>query len=106
VIVGLAAVGPQRVWAEVQRLLGYVPGIDFVDLKETQVLTTAVEVTRDGVTLRVGQMLAQPGRRLPRHAGVAASAAGPNDIAFVMRANRYWKTIQALTERPRLLLYV
>ena len=39
VAVGLAAVGPQRVWAEAQRLLGYVPGIGFVDLEETRVLT-------------------------------------------------------------------
>jgi len=31
-VVALAAVGPRRAWAEVQRLLGYVPGIGFVDL--------------------------------------------------------------------------
>ncbi len=61
VAVALAAVGPQRVWAEVQRLLGYVPGVGFVDLEETRVLTAPVEVTRDGVTLRVEQVLAQPG---------------------------------------------
>jgi len=60
VAVGLAAVGPQRVWAEAQRLLGYVPGIGFVDLEETRVLTFPAEVTRDGVTLRVEQVLAQP----------------------------------------------
>ncbi len=61
VAVALAAVGPQRVWAEVQRLLGYVPGVGFVDLEETRVLTAPVEVTRDGVTLRLEQVLAQPG---------------------------------------------
>ena len=61
VAVALAAVGPQRVWAEVQRLLGYVPGVGFVDLQETRVLTAPVEVARDGVTLRVEQVLAQPG---------------------------------------------
>ena len=60
VVVALAAVGPQRAWAEVQRLLGYVPGIGFVDLEETRVLTVPAEVTRDGVTLRVEQVLAQP----------------------------------------------
>jgi hypothetical protein len=59
VAVALAAVGPQRVWAEVQRLLGYVPGIGFMDLEETRVLTVPAEVTRDGVTLRVEQVLAQ-----------------------------------------------
>ncbi len=60
VAVALVIVGPQRVWAEVQRLLGYVPGIGFVDLEETRVLTVPAEVTRDSVTLRVEQVLAQP----------------------------------------------
>ena len=58
--VALAAVDPQRVWADLQRLLGYVPGIGFVNLEESQVLTAPAEVTRDGVTLRVVQVLAQP----------------------------------------------
>jgi hypothetical protein len=58
--VALAVVGPRRVWAEVQRLLGYVPGIGFVDLEETRVLLAPVEVTRDGVSLRVEQVLARP----------------------------------------------
>lgn len=56
----LAATGPQRAWAELQRLLGYAPGVGFVNLKETRVLTAPVEVTRDGVTLRVEQVLAGP----------------------------------------------
>ncbi len=58
--VALLAVGPQRVWADLQRLLGYVPGVGFVNLEETHVLTAPVSVTRDGVTLRVEQVLAQP----------------------------------------------
>ncbi|NLE45230.1 MAG: hypothetical protein GX620_10955 [Chloroflexi bacterium] len=57
----LIAARPQRVWAEVQRLLGYVPGIGFVDLEETRVLATPVEVAHGGVTLRVDHVLAQPG---------------------------------------------
>jgi hypothetical protein len=60
--VAFLAVGPQRVWADLQRLLGYVPGVGFVDLEETRVLTAPVTVTRDGVTLRVEQVLAQPDR--------------------------------------------
>lgn len=60
VAVALAAVGPQRVWADLQRLLGYVPGVGFVNLEETRVLTAPVEVTRNGVTLRVEQVLARP----------------------------------------------
>ncbi|MGD2103679.1 MAG: hypothetical protein PVJ55_01005, partial [Anaerolineae bacterium] len=58
--VAFLAVGPQRVWADLQRLLGYVPGVGFVNLEETRVLTAPVTVTRDGVTLRVEQVLAAP----------------------------------------------
>lgn len=57
--VTVAALGPQRVWAEVQRLLGYVPGIGFVDLAETRVLVAPVETTRDGITVRVEQVIAE-----------------------------------------------
>ena len=57
----LAWVGPHRVWAQIQQWLGYVPGIGFVNLEETRVLTAPVAVTRGGVTLRVEQVLAQPG---------------------------------------------
>lgn len=60
--VALAAVGPQRVLAEIQRLLGYVPGVGFVDLESTRLLAAPVEVTRNGVTLRVEQVLAGPDR--------------------------------------------
>lgn len=60
--VALFAIGPQRVLAQVQRWLGYVPGIGFVNLAETRVLPSPVEVTRDGVTLRVEQVIAGPQR--------------------------------------------
>ena len=62
VTVALAAVGPQPVWADLQRLLGYVPGVGFVNLEDTRVLTAPVEVTRNGLTLRVEQVLARPDR--------------------------------------------
>ncbi len=58
----VAALGPQRVWAGVQRLLGYVPGIGFVNLAETRVLVAPVEMTRTGITLRVEQAIAAPDR--------------------------------------------
>ncbi len=58
--VALGIFGPARVWAELQRLLGYVPGIGFVDLEDTRVLTAPVEVTQGGVTLRVEQVVASP----------------------------------------------
>jgi hypothetical protein len=62
VAVAVAAVGPQRVLASIQQLLGYVPGIGFVDLQATRLLVAPVEVARDGVTLRVEQVIAQPDR--------------------------------------------
>jgi len=56
------AIGPQRVLAQVQRWLGYVPGIGFVDLAGTRVLAGPVAATRDGITLRVEQVIAGPQR--------------------------------------------
>ncbi len=56
--IGLLIVGPQRVLAQVQQWLHYVPGVGFIDLAETQVLPSPVEVTREGVTLRVDQVIA------------------------------------------------
>jgi len=56
--IALFMIDPQRVLAQVQRWLGYVPGIGFVDLTETQVLVNPVEITRDGITLRVEQVIA------------------------------------------------
>ena len=57
--IAVGALGPQRVWAEVQRLLGYVPGIGFVNLKDTRVLVVPVESTRDGVMVRIEQVIAE-----------------------------------------------
>jgi hypothetical protein len=56
--IALFMIGPQRVLAQVQRWLGYVPGIGFVDLSETQVLVSPVEISRAGITLRVEQVIA------------------------------------------------
>ncbi len=56
----VAAIGPARVVAAIQDLVGYVPGIGFVDLEETRLLAAPVEVVRDGVTLRVEQAIAGP----------------------------------------------
>jgi hypothetical protein len=60
--IGLAGVGPGRVLAGIQELVGYVPGIGFLDLQATRLLAAPVEVTRDGVTLRVEQVIAAAGR--------------------------------------------
>ena len=58
--IALFAIGPQRVLAQMQRWLGYVPGIGFVNLAETQVLASPIETTREGITLRVEQVIAGP----------------------------------------------
>ena len=57
-VVTLFAIGPQRVLAQVQRWLGYVPGIGFVNLAETWVLPSPVEITQGDVALRVEQVIA------------------------------------------------
>jgi len=60
--VAVLAIGPQRVLAQVQRWLGYVPGIGFVDLAETRVLASPAAAASDGITLRVEQVIAGPQR--------------------------------------------
>jgi len=60
----LFSVGPQRVLAQVQRFLGYVPGIGFVDVAESRVLASPVQVTREVTTVRVEQAIAGPERTI------------------------------------------
>jgi hypothetical protein len=58
----VVAAGPARVVAAIQDLVGYVPGIGFADLEETRVLAAPVEIRREGVTLRVEQVIARSER--------------------------------------------
>lgn len=60
--VGITALGPQRVLAQFERMLRYVPGIGFVDLSDTRVLPAPVEVTIDAVTVRIEQAVAEADR--------------------------------------------
>lgn len=62
VVMVMALGGPQQVLAQIQRLLGYAPGIGFVDLTRSRLLAAPVAVTRGETTLRVEQILAQPER--------------------------------------------
>ncbi|MDD5370577.1 MAG: DUF4179 domain-containing protein [Anaerolineaceae bacterium] len=56
---GITAVGPQRVLAAVQGLIGYIPGAGFVQDSETScVLAEPVSLTRDGVTVTVDEVVA------------------------------------------------
>jgi hypothetical protein len=53
-LAGFVALGPQRVIAAVQELIGYIPGIGFVENAETvRVLAESVSISRDGVTMSV-----------------------------------------------------
>jgi hypothetical protein len=53
-ILGTLVIGPQRVYAEFAKLLGYIPGVGLVDENSPiRVLAEPVSVTRDGVTMSV-----------------------------------------------------
>ena len=54
----LTFVGPQRVWAGIQRFFRYVPGVGFVDLENARVLPAPVAVEREGLTLIINQVIA------------------------------------------------
>jgi len=56
----VVVVGPQNVLAEVQALLGYVPGVGFVDVNDTRVLLEPVSQTKDGITVTVKQVMVGP----------------------------------------------
>ena len=60
----VASLGPQRVLAAMQSLLGYVPGMGFVDLDSARVLASPVSITREGVTFQLVQLVAQPDKTL------------------------------------------
>ena len=53
-IIGMLAIGPQRVYAEFLKLFGYIPGVGIVDQSNPiRVLAEPVSVTRDGITVTV-----------------------------------------------------
>ena len=50
-------IGPKEVIAQVQALLGYVPGYGFVEIEDVRVLSSPVSQTQDGVTMTIKQVL-------------------------------------------------
>jgi hypothetical protein len=58
------ALGPQRVLAEFERLLGYLPGVGFVSPDQTRVLTAPLQAQQGNSTLEVQQVVAFPDRTL------------------------------------------
>lgn len=74
----LAVRGPRQALADVRRLLSYVPGLGFVATRDARVLAEPVEIVREGVTVRVEQVVA--GARDTRVVMfVNTSVAVPND---------------------------
>ncbi len=57
-VLAISLAGPQRVVAEVQRLLGFVPGSGFVQPGETRLLPATVDVTQGDVTLHIEKVIA------------------------------------------------
>lgn len=57
-ILSILALGPQRVIAQVQLWLGYLPGYGFTDLEEVRVLTLPVEKVQEGTTMTVSETIA------------------------------------------------
>jgi hypothetical protein len=54
------AIGPQRVLAQVQRWLGYVSGVGFIELDEPMILSAPVSVRQGEITVVVNQVVAKP----------------------------------------------
>ncbi len=59
-ILAVSLAGPRRVLAEVQRLLGFVPGSGFVQPGVTRVLAAPVEAKQGEVILRIEKVIAGP----------------------------------------------
>jgi hypothetical protein len=57
-VVFLLAVGPGRVLAEVQRLLGYIPGVGFIELDVPLILAEPIPVQQDEILWQVDQVIA------------------------------------------------
>lgn len=55
-IIGTLVIGPQRVYAAVRQLFGYMPGIGIVDQSSPiRILAEPVSISRDGITISVNQ---------------------------------------------------
>jgi hypothetical protein len=78
-IIAIVAIGPQRVVAQVERWLGYVPGIGFVDLDQARILAAPVSIEREGVILKIEQVVAGPDRTIVVFSsqGLPAETNGP-----------------------------
>ena len=54
VIIGTLAIGPDRVYAAIRQLFGYIPGVGIVDQSiPIRILAEPVSISRDGITVSV-----------------------------------------------------
>ncbi len=66
-IIGTLVIGPQRVYAAVLQLFGYIPGVGIVDQNSPiRLLAEPVSITRDGITVSVNQVVLTGNRNAPR----------------------------------------
>jgi hypothetical protein len=62
-IIATLVIGPQRVYAAVRQLLGYIPGVGIVEQSSgIRVLAEPVSVEKDGITVTVKQVVADATR--------------------------------------------
>jgi hypothetical protein len=65
ILITVVAVGPQNVWAMMQNILGYIPGIGFVDDESTQLMIEEpIVVVQDGITITVTESYANSEKTL------------------------------------------
>lgn len=56
-IIGTLVIGPQRVYAAIQSLFGYVPGIGFISTENAFALREPIERTKNGQSFRLTQFV-------------------------------------------------
>ncbi len=61
---GILIAGPQNVVSALQQILGYIPGIGIVQPGSIRVLAEPVYVTREGITLTLEQVVADPSQTI------------------------------------------
>jgi hypothetical protein len=58
-LIGIVAVGPQRVWAALRGWISFVPGLGFADTEDVRILETPVVVSTEKLTLSITQVVVE-----------------------------------------------
>jgi len=75
---GVLIAGPQNVVSALQKILGYIPGIGIVQPGSIRVLAEPVTVTREGITLTLEQVVADPTQTIVVYSAEGLSVAAAN----------------------------